>query len=299
MPGVRVVADSAVCLPKELIEKYNIELVPETIIFGTTIYRDGVDLVPSEFYVKLGEAKDLPTTSAPSPQDFIDAYCKVGKDADSIACILVTAGFSHMGLQAALTARESVTEPPIEILDSRTALGAYGFIVLAAAKAAAAGKPLPEVLKAAEDVQKRVNLVLTLDTLKYLAKGGRIGKAASWASTLLSIKPIIEVPPSTGVLEPMERVRTRRKALERLLEIMQERVGSGQRVHVSIEQANVLDEANYLKSQISSLFDCAEVYINDFAPVAGVHCGPGSSGFPFIPKDEEAPFYGAKGSRHY
>jgi DegV family protein with EDD domain len=285
MSGVRVVADSAVCLPKELIKKYNVELVPETIIFGTTVYRDGVDLVPSEFYVKLGQAKDLPITSAPSPQDFIDAFQKVGKDADSIACILVTAGFSHMGLQAALTARESVPEPLIEIMDSRTALGAYGFIVLAAAKAAAAGKPLPEVIQAAKDVQERVTLIATLDTLKYLAKGGRIGKAASWAGTLLSIKPIIEVPPSTGVLEPLERVRTRRKALERLLEIMQERVGKGQRVHASVEQANVPEDARWLEAQLSSLFDCAEIYINDFAPVAGVHCGPGVIGISFYSGD--------------
>ncbi len=285
MSAVRVVADSSVCLPKELIKKYNIELVPETIIFGTKVYRDGVDLVPSEFYVKLGEAKELPTTSAPSPQDFVDAYQKVAKDADAIACILVTAAFSHMGLQAALTARESVSQLPIEIMDSRTALGAYGFVALAAAKAAAAGKSLPEVIKTAEDVQSRVTLIATLNTLKYLAKGGRIGKAASWAGTLLSIKPIIEVPPSTGVLEPLERVRTRRKALERLLGIMQERVGKGQRVHVSIEQANVLEEARWLEAQLSSLFDCAEVYINDFAPVAGVHCGPGVIGISFYPGD--------------
>jgi fatty acid-binding protein DegV len=200
MPGVRVVADSAVCLPKELIEKYEIELVPETIIFGTTIYRDGIDLVPSEFYVKLGQAKELPTTSAPSPQDFIDAFQKVGKDADSIACILVTAGFSHMGLQAALTARESVPEPPIEIMDSR-------------------------------------------------------------------------------------------KALERLLEIMQERVDKGQRIHASIEQANVPEDAHWLEAQLSSLFDCAEIYINDFAPVAGVHCGPGVIGISFYNGTEEAHFY--------
>jgi DegV family protein with EDD domain len=285
MSGVRVVADSAVCLPKELIKKYNIELVPETIIFGTTIYHDGVDLVPSEFYVKLGKAKELPTTSAPSPQDFIDAFQKVGKGADSIACILVTAGFSHMGMQAALTARESLPKLPIEIMDSRTALGAYGFIVLEAAKAAAAGKSLPEVLEAAKDVQKRVTLIAALDTLKYLAKGGRIGKAASWAGTLLSIKPIIEVPPSTGVLEPVERVRTRRRALERLLEIMQEGVGKGQRVHASIEQANVPEDAHWLEAQLLSLFDCAEIYINDFAPVAGVHCGPGVIGISFYSGD--------------
>jgi DegV family protein with EDD domain len=285
MSGVRVVADSAVCLPKELIEKYNLELVPETIIFGTTIYRDGIDLVPTEFYVKLGQAKELPTTSAPSPQDFIDSFQKVGKDADSIACILVSSGFSHMGLQAALTARESVPEPPIEIFDSQTAVGAYGFVVLAAAKAAAAGKSLPEVLEAAKDVQKRVNLILTLDTLKYLAKGGRIGKAAHWAGTMLSIKPILEVPNTTGAIEPLERVRSRPKAVRRLLELMQERVGQGQRVHVSIDHANVPEEADHLKSQISSLFDCTEIFINDWAPVAGVHCGPGVIGISFYSGD--------------
>jgi DegV family protein with EDD domain len=285
MSAVRVVADSAVCLPKELIAKYNIELVPETIIFGTTIYRDGVDLVPSEFYVKLGQAKELPTTSAPSPQDFIDSFQRVAKDADSIACILVSSGFSRMGLQAALAARESVPEPSIEILDSQTAVGAYGFVVLAAARAAAAGKPLPEVLEVAKDVQKRVNLILTLDTLKYLAKGGRIGKAAHWAGTMLSIKPILEVPVATGAIEPLERVRSRPKAIRRLLELMQERIGQKQRVHVSIDHANVPEEADHLKSQISSLFDCAEIFINDWAPVAGVHCGPGVIGVSFYSED--------------
>jgi DegV family protein with EDD domain len=284
--GVRIVADSSVCLPKDLIEKYRIELVPETIIFGSRVYRDGVDLVPRDFYVLLGQAKDLPTTSAPSPQDFIDAYQRATRDASAIACILVTSGFSQMGLEAALAARKSISQaPPIEIMDSRTAVGAYGFVVLAAARAAADGKPLPEVIKAAEDVQRRVNLVLTLDTLKYLAKGGRIGKAARWAGTMLSIKPILEVPVSTGVIEPLERIRSRQKALKRLLGIMQERVSEGQRVHVSIDHANVPDEANWLKSQISSLFDCAEVYINDWPPVVGVHCGPGVVGLSFYADD--------------
>lgn len=285
MSGVRVVADSSVCLPRELIKKYNIELVPETIIFGTKIYRDGVDLDPGDFYVLLGRAKDLPTTSAPSPQDFIDAYQRAAKDADAIACVLVTSGFSQMGLQAALTARESVPQPPIEIVDSRTAVGAYGFVVLAAAKAAADGKSLPEVLKAAESVQQRVNMVLTLDTLKYLAKGGRIGKAAQWAGTMLSIKPILEVSVATGAIEPIERVRSRPKALRRLLGIMQERVGEGQKVHVSIDHANVPEEAEQLKSQISSLFDCTDIFINDWAPVAGVHCGPGVIGLSFYSED--------------
>lgn len=285
MAKVGIVADSSVCLPKELVEKYNIELVPEVINFGDRIYRDGVNLVPQEFYVMLEKAKELPTTSAPSPQDFIDAYQSAAKGKDAVACILVTSGFSHMGLEAALTAKKSISQPLIEIIDSRTAMGAYGFVVLAAARAAAEGKSLAEVVKAAKDVQKRVTLILTLNTLKYLAKGGRIGKAASWAGTMLSIKPILEVPISVGAIEPLERVRSRPKALRRLLEIMQERVGEGHRVHVSIDHANVLEEANWLKSQVSSLFDCAEVYINDWTPVAGVHCGPGVIGLSFYAED--------------
>lgn len=281
MVQVKVIADSSVCLPKELIEEYGIHLVPEIIIFGEKVYRDGINLNPRDFYLLLGQAKDLPTTSAPSPQDFYDAYHKAAKGASGLVCILVTAGFSQMGLQSALAAKETFTQAPLELIDSRTAVGAYGFVVLAAARAAAEGKPLPEVIKTAEEMKKRVTLFVTLNTLKYLAKGGRIGKAACWAGSLLSIKPILEVPTATGVIEPLERVRTRQKSLKRLLEIMEEKVGTGQPVHVSIDHANVPDEASWLKAQVSSRFDCAEIYINDFAPVAGVHCGPGVLGLSF------------------
>ncbi|MBW1732728.1 MAG: DegV family EDD domain-containing protein, partial [Deltaproteobacteria bacterium] len=118
MAEVKIVADSSVCLPRELIEKYGILLVPEKIIFGNKIYRDGVDLYPYGFYTMLQQAKELPTTSAPSPEDFADAYQRAIKDADSIVCILVTSGFSSMGLKSALIARESFPKVPIEVIDS-------------------------------------------------------------------------------------------------------------------------------------------------------------------------------------
>ncbi len=280
MAQVKIVADSSVCLPRELIEKYGILLVPEKIIFGNKIYRDGMDLDPRDFYTMLQRAKELPTTSAPSPEDFADAYQRAIKDTESIICILVTSGFSSMGLKSALIAKESFPKVPIEVIDSRTAVGAYGFVVLAAARAAAESKPLPEVIKAAEDMKGRVNMIATLDTLKYLEKGGRIGKAACWAGSLLNIKPILEVPTSTGVVEPLERVRTRRRALQRLLDIMEERVNTGP-VHVNIDHANVPDDADWLKGQVSSHFDCNEIYVNDWAPVAGAHCGPGVIGLSF------------------
>jgi len=285
MARVKIVADSSVCLPAELIDKYDIELVPQTIIFGSNVYRDGVDLFPQEFYTLLEQAKDLPTTSAPSPQEFTDAFLKVAEEASSIVCILGSSGLSQMGWQSAQVAKEGFSQKQIEIVDSRTSVGSYGFVVLAAARAAADGKPLPEVVKAAEDIKRRVTLIGTLNTLKYLAKGGRMGKAAFWMGSLLDIKPIIEVPTSTGVVEPLERVRTRQKALRRLLEIMGERVGKEQPVHVSIDHGNVPDEANRLKTQVSSRFHCAEIYINDWAPVAGVHCGPGTIGLSFYVGD--------------
>jgi len=281
MAQVKIIADSSVSLPKELIKKYDIHLVPETIIFGQTVYRDGVNLNPRDFYTLLGQAEELPTTSAPSPQDFSDAYCQAAKGASGLLCILVTAGFSQMGMEAALTAKKTFVQTPLEIIDSRTAIGAYGFVVLAAARAAEEGKSLAEVARATEEMKTRVNMIATLDTLKYLAKGGRIGKAASWASTLLNIKPIVEVPTTTGVLEPIERVRSRPKALKKLLEIMRRRVDTGRPVHVTIAHANAPDEAGWLKTQISSRFDCTEIYISDFPPVAGVHCGPGVIGLSF------------------
>ena len=285
MDKVKIVVDSAICLSKELLEEYHIEVVPENIIFENKAYKDGVDLDPQEFYALLGQVSKIPTTSAPSPQDFTDAFQKTAKDASSIACILVTGGLSRAGLQAAMVAKETFSHCPIEIFDSRIALGAYGFIVLAAARAAANGKPLPEVIKAAEDMKGRVSMICTLDTLRYLAKGGRIGKVASFMGALLDVKPIIELPTSTGVLEPIQRVRNRQKALRRLLEVMEERAGTKKPMHVSIDHADVLADANWLKAQILSSFNCTEIYINTLAPVIGVHSGPGTIGLSFYVGD--------------
>ena len=272
-----------------MVESHNIRVVPHSVIFGDRVYRDGIDLSPSNFYVLLERANELPTTSAPSPEAFLEAYCKVGQERKTIVCILVTSGFSSMALSSAIKAREMagevLPETTIEIIDSRTAVGAMGFIVSAAARAAAQGDDLAGVVKAAEEVKARVTLIGALDTLKYLAKGGRIGKAAYLASSLLNIKPIIEVPPSTGVVEPLERVRTKRRALRRMTAIMEERVDIKEPVHVSIDHAKVPHEAEWLREQVSSRFNCVELWINEWTPVAGVHCGPGVIGLSFYAED--------------
>lgn len=275
---INIVTDSAVCLPDELIDRYGIRIVPEIIMFGNKEYRDRVDLEAKEFYKLLECEKEIPTTSAPSPQDFLDAFQQAAEETSGIVCILVTAGFSSMGMASAMKAKEIFNKVPVELIDSRTAVGAYGFIVLAAAKTAAEGKSIQEVVKAAEDMRNRVNMIATLNTVKYLAKGGRIGKAAHWASTILDIKPIIQVPTTTGVLEPVERVVTRKRALTRLVEIIEETAGSGKPVHISIDHANVPEDVVWLKDQLINHLNCIEILVNDWAPVAGAHCGPGVIG---------------------
>ncbi|MBN2238833.1 MAG: DegV family protein [Dehalococcoidales bacterium] len=278
---IGIVTDSAVCIPEELIRKYDIRMVPEIIIFGDTEYRDGIDLQRHEFYDMLKKAEEIPTTSAPSPDDFIETFRNASRNRDGIVCILVTAGFSSMGFKSASQALDALPDIPIQIVDSRTAVGAYGFIVLAAARAAAEGASLQEVVDAAEEMKKRVNMVATLNTLKYLAKGGRIGKAAHWAGNVLNIKPVISVPTSTGVLEPLDRVMSRKKALLRLLEIVETTAANGSLLHASIDHAAVPEEAGWLKNQLVKRYDRNDISINDWAPVAGVHCGLGVIGISY------------------
>ncbi len=285
MQQVTVVTDSSVGLPNAVMKQYDILFAPLQIIFGDRGYLDRIGLTPADFYSLLEKSDRLPTTSAPKPQDFMEVYRQAAQRTKGVACICLTRQFSTMGLEAALQAREQAKEllpdTQIEIIDSRSAVGGMGLIVLAAVRAAKEGKSLPEVVAAAESVREKINVIAVMDTLKYLAKGGRIGKAAYWAGSLLSIKPILEVSNITGAVEPIERVRTKQKAVDRLLEIVSERVKDRGRIHAIVDHGNVSLEAESLKQQVVSNFDCREVYISDVSPACGVHLGPGVVGLSF------------------
>ena len=209
----------------------------------------------------------------------------MSREATGVLCLTITQGFSRMTWEAVQSAKELAKHElpgfPIDVIDSGTVCGAYGLIVLAAARAAARGQSLPQVVEAAQSVRSRVTLIAAMDTLKYLEKGGRIGKAASWAGSLLDIKPILEVPPSTGVVEPMQRVRGKARAVTRLLDIMRERVGTEKPLHVIVDHGNVPQEAQTLEAHVLSRFKCIVSYITCFAQVAGVHTGPGLLGLSF------------------
>ena len=280
MSNIAIVTDSSVGLPPGLIEQYNIKVVPNSIVHRGRTYYDGLDLTIQDFYTLLRETNEIPTTAGVSTESFNAAFDELSREKDSILCILLSTGFKSVGWQSAHIAREAASNISVEIFDSRTIGGSMGLIVLAAAKAASQGCNMAEVLNVAEDVRSRINLIAALETLRYLAKGGRIGKAASWAGTLLNVKPILHVPVSSGIVEPLERVRTRQKAQERLVGIMEEKVGS-RPVHVIVNHADVPQEAMNLRDKVASQFNCVETYIADWPPIVGVHTGPGLLGLSF------------------
>jgi len=283
---VAIVTDTTACIPREQVEKYGVELVPIELIFGDKVYRDGVDISPTQFYALLRQAEKLPTTSGSLPGPFLEAYCKASQRASSILCITVSSKLSGMFNSARLAmemAKEALPNIAIEVLECSTAAAGQGLVVLAAAKAAALGKSLAEVVDTAKSVMQGVNLLAALDTLYYLAKGGRVPKAAAWASSLIKIKPILAI--KEGEVGPVTNPRTTAGAIKRMLQIMGQKVVKGQPLHVAVMHADALDRAKELMAKISSRFDCAELFITEFTPVMGVHTGPGVIGVAFYSGD--------------
>lgn len=287
MGDIAIVTDSAACLPKELIEKYGIEVVPLEFTHEGKVYRDEIDITPAQFYELLEQAKDLPTTSAPSPGAFLEVFKRLAQKANKILVITLSAKFSHV-FDSARTAMEMAKEKllnvTVEVLDCQTAAGAQGFVVLMAAKAAVVGRSLAQVIEAAQELMPKVRLLAFIDTLHYLAKGGRVPEIAAWASSLLRIKPIFELLPLGRGATPVDRVRTRHKAIERLVELLKERTDR-KPMHAIVMHTNVLGEAQELRERIVSEFNCVEIYVKDFTPVMGVHTGPGLLGVAFYTDD--------------
>jgi len=277
MKKVAILTDSTCCLPKELVEKYDICVVPLEIVYEGKSYRDGIDMTPGEVYRIMRKRENLPTTSTPSAGVFLEAYRQLSRKAESVLCITLTS-LQSQTFEAAVAAREMAKEEmpdtTVEVFDSRAVSGALGFIVLEAARVASQGAGLAQAAEAARDMMGRVNFFAMLDTLYYLARLGRIARAAAWAGAVLSMKPIVEHSPAIGETTPVARPRTKTRGIERMLEIMAQRMGDS-KVHVMVHHADELEEAEKLAAEIRSRFSCVELYLSEFTPVMGVHTGPG------------------------
>lgn len=281
---VAVLADSTCCLPPEILRQYDIGLVPIIIHHDGKDYRDGIDITAGEVYRIMRKREDLPSTSTPSTGDFLDAYREARKNAEAVVCITLTSLQSKTFETAAVArqmAQETLPGMSIEVIDSRAVGGALGFVVLEAARAAGRGADIKDVCQAAQKTMERVVLFAMVDSLYYLARTGRIGRAAAWAGSLLNMKPVLEHITSVGETMPLARPRSKAKAIEIMLDSMAEHVGNAA-VHVNVHHADELEEGERLKAEIGRRFKCSELFLTEFTPGMGVHAGPGIIGMSFM-----------------
>src|SRR4051794_221176 len=284
MGRIAFVSDSTAGLPTDQAEKYKVLVVPLQVMFGTQAYRDGLDLTQSQFFEKLKSAKTLPTTSQPTIGDFESAYKQLLADpeVDSIISVHLSSKLSgtYSSAAAAVERLGAGSNKPITVIDSLSAYLGEGLMVIDGARAAEAGKSHEEVVALIRSMVPETTVLLLVDTLEYLQRGGRIGGAQALIGGLLNIKPILRV--TDGALEPLERVRSRRKAMERLVEIAAEATGN-RPCQVCVGQAEAAEDAKALSRMIHEKMNVKEEFNSERSPTISTHTGPGVLGFVYYP----------------
>jgi DegV family protein with EDD domain len=275
---VAIVTDSTANLPEDYVREHNVAVVPLSVIWDGQTYRDGIDMSPEAFYERLATSRTLPTTSQPSAGAFKEVFEEVGNSASrDIVAVHISESLSGT-IPSARAAIEMLPDLNIQIVDSRSASMGLGFCAMAAVRAAEAGASMPEVVAAAQALVPKMNILLTPATLEFLYRGGRIGGAQHLIGTALDIKPILALV--QGRVEPLERVRTRRKALERLADLVAQRVGD-RPTHLAVLYTATPDDAAEVRDRLKRRIDCVEDYFFIGPPTIGAHTGPGTVGVIF------------------
>ncbi len=279
MSKVAIVTDSTSTIPKHLVEKYQLTVVPQMVIWGEETQRDGVDVQPTEFYKRLAASKVSPTTSQATVISFKETYEKLHGEGYEILCVLISSKLSGT-INSAVQAKELIPEAKIEVVDSLSVAMALGFQAIEAAKAAQNGASLAECKAVAEKAVGTTGLILTPETLEYLHRGGRIGGGAKFLATALNIKPVLEV--RGGKIEALERVRTRKKVLLRLVEIVAEQIGGRTPVRLSALHANSPEDAQFVLDEAKKRLNPVEAFMSEVSPAIGTHTGPGTIGLVYM-----------------
>jgi DegV family protein with EDD domain len=269
---VRIVTDSTCDLPAAFVDELGITVVPLTIEFDGESLRDGVDIDAAGFYRRLAESPALPRTSQPSTESFVGAYESLAA-ADGIVSIHISSKLSGTLNSAMQGAAARAGGPPVEFVDSRFVALGLGAIVVEAARVANEGAGLAAVAAAARDAIARVDVVAMVDTLEYLRRGGRIGRASTWLGSMLSVKPLIAV--KEGEVVPFARVRTRARAIDRLVEFAETQKGAPL---MFVAGTGAPDQTAALVERLAPLLPGTRLIEGDLGPAVGVHAGPGALG---------------------
>ena len=267
---IKIVTDSTADLPVKLAEELDVTVVPVYLRFGEQVYRDRVDISEDEFYQRLAHDPVHPNTTQPSPQDFADVYEKLSKDADGIVSIHLTSKLSGTYNSAVQAKKMVKNKCPIEVIDTQTLTIAFGLMVIRASTMAKNGKSLKQIVDEVNKMIPNVHLLILFDTLKYLIKGGRIGKAKGLMGSILSVKPLLAV--KDGELAPSSQVRTRSKGIDRLIDFAK---NATEIQDLAVLYSTTPDEAQDLVGRISPIFPKEQILLARLGPGLGVHGGPG------------------------
>ncbi|PLT46322.1 DegV family protein [Paenibacillus sp. FSL W8-1187] len=277
MTQVRIVTDSTSDIPEEIRRELGIEMVPLQVLFGTEAFLDSITLKSEAFYDKLVEFSGLPTTSQPSPADFMAVYERLLDETPDapILSIHLSSQFSGTYQSALLASTMLEREADIAVFDSRSASCGIGMLVIRAAQMAREGSSKDEILAEIERMRSETELYFLVDTLEYLQKGGRIGKASALIGSILNIKPILTIDP-TGVITPVDKVRGSKKAIQRIVDMLREKFPPEQPVAVHFAWTHQRGSALDLQEAITSSFNVQSTSITTLGPVVGAHVGPGT-----------------------
>ncbi|WP_442603908.1 DegV family protein [Paenibacillus sp. KN14-4R] len=276
MSKIRIVTDSTADIPEEIRKELGIECIPLKILFGEDTYLDGVTMTQDTFYDRLVTSSIIPTTSQPSPQEFLDVYQQIAsEDPESSIISIHLASVLSGTYQSAVIAKSMMEDQvPITVIDSMSASYGIGGLVVAAAKAAKEGKSVAEIVKLIEDIQSNHAIFFMVNTLEYLQKGGRIGRASALIGSLLNIKPILTID-DEGYVSSKDKARGQKKALTRIVELLEERFPKNTSLDIKMAHIRNPETAEQLQHMIEEKFDVRSVEYITIGPVIGTHVGPG------------------------
>jgi len=271
-----IIIDGSSALPEEVQRDFGFHLLPVHVVFGDEEFTPGTDITAPQFYGKLESAKKLPTTAAPSLGECVEIYQRLVREGFRSILAITVINEASVTHTVAKTAAQQVNGARIEVVDSRTTAGGITLIATACARALRNGRSFDEVVALARRLAGKVQILALIDTLEYLRRGGRVSGAQAAFGALLSIKPIVEVKDGDRVL--IDKVRTRERGVERLKQLIEERVPPGSRIHACAMHTNNPERARVLGEWVQERFHCVEYWTAEAGPIIGTHTGPGIAG---------------------